>query len=157
MIKGKSNTSSNKKRIIEFDYSRGFAVFLVVLYHVYAYTGRDYHSIVYSFCHTVQLPIFFYISGILIGKDVSHLNLMKKAIRLIIPFLFLYFIWCVINFNDIYKFIYNEFKGGYWFLLVLFEMMAISYVSFKISDIIRYKMIYVLRLTSKSLCLSVDH
>ena len=144
ILSERRDASSGKNRLVELDYARGFAIFLIVLYHTYAYTERSSHSIVYDFCHTVQLPMFFFISGVLIGKSrLHHINLKKKAQRLIIPFLFLYFTWCVINFNDIYNFLYDEFKGGYWFLLVLFEMMVISYISFRISDIFSFKLIYV--------------
>lgn len=112
-------------RDIVLDYAKGFATILIVLYHIYGYTDREVGSIVNSFCYTVQLPIFFFISGLLIGKNQTHdVNLKKKAIRLITPFLFFYTIWCIINYNNLTIFIHDEFKGGYWFTFVLFEMMT---------------------------------
>ena len=133
-IIGRYTMNLTKKRDIALDYSKGFAIILIVVYHIYGYTVSYKDSIVFSFCQTVQLPIFFYVSGILTGKDfTTNINLKNKFIRLVIPFLFFYFIWCIINYQDLYNFIKNEFKGGYWFILVLFEMMVLYAFSFSLS------------------------
>ena len=138
IIFGEPTTLSNKKRDIALDYAKGFAIILIVVYHLYGYTGRWQGSVIYSFCHTVQLPIFFYVSGVLTSKNTTvNINLKKKFTRLIIPFLFFYFIWCFINFQNIRIFVLEEFKGGYWFTLVLFEMMVFYSISFKLSQAIQ--------------------
>ena len=104
---------------------------LIVLYHIYGYTGRAANSIIYSFCHTVQLPLFFYISGMLLfRKSTQTINLYDKTIRLLVPFCVFYSIWIIIHLNNLS---HDEFKGGYWFLLVLFEMMFIIAISLIIS------------------------
>ena len=135
IIENKSLSFQNKERNIALDYAKGFAILLVVIYHIYGYTDSYKGSFIFLFCQTVQLPIFFFISGILTAKNPTiNVNIYKKATRLLVPFLIFYTIWCIINYKDLYSFILNEFKGGYWFVLVLFEMMAIYAISFKISN-----------------------
>lgn len=136
--------SPSLNRDIALDYGKGFAIILIVLYHIYGYTNREVGSIVNSFCYIVQLPIFFYISGLLTNKKQSHnINLKKRAIRLLVPFIFFYTTWCIINYNNLHSFIQDEFKGGYWFTLVLFEMTAILSLSYYLSNKYNKNVIFV--------------
>ena len=136
---------SGNLRNVALDYAKGFAILLIVLYHIYGYTCRGVGSIVNAFCYTVQLPIFFYISGMLIAmKSLHRIDLKIKARRLLVPFFCFYFIWCVINYNDIYNFIHDEFKGGYWFVIVLFEMMTICSLSSFLADRLKTDIVFTL-------------
>lgn len=135
ILKDIETIATNQARNIVLDYAKGFAIILIVIYHTYGYCGQNVGSIVNSFCYTVQIPIFIYVSGLLSGKHQSqNINIKKKAIRLLVPFLFFYIIWCIININNLYDFIQDEFKGGYWFTLVLFEMMVMLSLSNYLSD-----------------------
>lgn len=112
-------------RDITLDYAKGFAIFLIVLFHIYGYTGRYENSIVYSFCQNVQIVIFIFVSGVLISKSSRSIDIKSKAVRLLVPFVTFYIIWGVIDYHNFTLFILDEFKYGYWFVLVLFEIMLV--------------------------------
>lgn len=121
------------KRDVTLDYAKGFAILLIVLFHIYGYTGRSENSIVYSFCQNVQIVIFIFVSGILISKSRNAINIKTKAIRLLVPFISFYIIWGVIDYRNFTLFILDEFKYGYWFVLVLFEIMLVYAFLFHIA------------------------
>lgn len=112
-------------RDVTLDYAKGFAILLIVLFHVYGYTGRYENSIVYSFCQNVQIVIFIFVSGVLISKSSKAIDIKSKAVRLLVPFISFYIIWGGIDYHNFTLFILDEFKYGYWFVLVLFEIMLI--------------------------------
>ena len=116
------------KRAVHLDYAKGFAISLIVIYHLYGYTGRDNGSVIYSICHVTQLPIFFYVSGLLYTRTINEglrINIVNKGIRLLLPFCSFYVIWCIIDIQNILAFPVDEYKLGYWFILALFEMMLL--------------------------------
>lgn len=114
------------------DYAKGFAINLIVIYHLYSFFDRNVGSLVYDFCHAIQLPIFFYISGFLVRTSINNnrFQLRRKAVRLLLPFIMFYLIWGLIDKQNFVNFVFDEFKLGYWFVLVLFEMM-ICYTAIK--------------------------
>ena len=112
-------------RDVTLDYAKGFAILLIVLFHVYGYTGGYENSIVYSFCQNVQIVIFIFVSGVLISKSSKAIDIKSKAVRLLVPFISFYIIWGGIDYHNFTLFILDEFKYGYWFVLVLFEIMLI--------------------------------
>lgn len=116
-----------KERIVYFDYIKGFAIILIVIFHIYGIIGRGAGSIVYKFCWVIQLPLFIYVSGVNAPKNFTTLILKKKCIRLLIPLISFYIIWCIIDPKNIINFPLDKFKHGYWYLLVLFELMLLLY------------------------------
>ena len=97
---------------------------LIVIFHLYGYTGKGAGSQVYAFCQNVQIVIFIYLSGLLyVGK--VHKSIKDKAIRLRVPFFSFYIIWGLIDIKNFIEFPLDEFKFGYWFVLVLFAIIAI--------------------------------
>lgn len=129
------------KRDVSLDYAKGFAILLIVIFHIYGYTGRHENSLVYSFCQNIQIVIFIFVSGVLVGKS-KQISIRSKATRLLVPFVSFYIIWGIIDYHNLSLFLLDEFKFGYWFVLVLFEIILIyvflSYISSiaKISSLI---------------------
>ena len=114
------------------DYLRGFAIVAIVIGHLYYYSNRAEGSIVWSLCNSIQIPIFIYVSGLLTNKSILKYGffefLKKRVIRLIIPFFSIFIIWLLIHgicIDNIIIFYTDEFKQGFWFLFVLFELMLI--------------------------------
>lgn len=122
------------KRNQSYDYAKGIAIFFVVLYHIYGYTGRSGGSVVYTFCHVCQLQIFFYVSGILSQKSLStgHFIMKDRCVRLLLPLFTFYLIWSIIDCHNFLEFPLSEFKQGYWFVLVLFIMIIIYLATCKL-------------------------
>lgn len=137
------------QRDVSLDYAKGFAILLIVIFHIYGYTGRHENSIVYSFCQNVQIVIFIFVSGVLLGKSNKKIRIKAKAIRLLVPFVSFYIIWGIIDSQNFTQFLLDEFKYGYWFVLVLFEIILsfafLSYISkiAKIHIIVMHVFFYV--------------
>lgn len=136
-----------KKRNITYDYLRGFAMLFIVFGHLYFYSKRSEGSLAFNVCATIELPVFMYISGLLAHVSVDRYGFRKliwtKVIRLLFPFLSFYIIWGLLDSYYWLQFLLKEHKHGYWFVLVLFELMVtLSFVK-KCSIQFKIKTIYV--------------
>ena len=120
-------------RNVTWDYARGFAIAMIVLHHLYPrfYIDPAVHpdSIVYFICYTCQLPIFMYVSGLFANSSANRygaIELIKnRAVRLLLPFFSFILIWALIVPESIPRVFLENFKDGYWFTFVLFEMMVV--------------------------------
>jgi fucose 4-O-acetylase-like acetyltransferase len=143
-----------KKRNITYDYLRGFAMLFIVFGHLYFYSNRSEGSLVFNICDTIELPVFMYISGLLAHVSVDRYGFRKliwtKVIRLLFPLLSFYVIWGLWDSSYWSQFWLKEHKNGYWFMLVLFELMVtLSFVKkcstqFKIKSIYVYTAVYAI-------------
>lgn len=101
----------------------------IVIGHLYFYSGRYQSSLVYAVCDTIQLPVFMYISGLLahisIDRDGFRKLLASKVVRLLFPFVSFILIWALLEPSRADRLLSSEFKIGYWFLPVLFELMVV--------------------------------
>lgn len=123
-------------RDITLDYLRGFAILSIVIGHLYFFSGRANTSILSSICNAIQIPLFIYVSALLAKNSIIKYSfqdfIKKRVIRLIIPFCSFYIIWQIIygiTIDNTISFFSDEFKRGFWFLLVLFELMLILAVN----------------------------
>lgn len=139
-------------RNIIWDYVRGIAMVMIVLHHLYP---RFYEipyingtSIIPSICYTCQIPIFMFVSGMFANKSTKKYEFVtfirNKAIRLLIPFASFIFIWAMIRPANVVNVIFSNFKDGYWYTFVLFEMIAIVAIIDIISKRYRKSKFYLL-------------
>ena len=120
-------------RDVTWDYARGIAIVMIVLHHLYPrfYIDPAVHpdSIVYFICYTCQLPIFMFVSGLFANSSANRygtIELIKnRIVRLLLPFFSFILIWALIVPESIPRVFFENFKDGYWFTFVLFEMMVI--------------------------------
>lgn len=137
-----------KKRNLTYDYLRGIAMLSIVVGHLYFYSGRyEGEAWVFRVCDTMELPVFMYISGLLAHVSVDRYGFRKliwsKVIRLLFPLFSFYIIWGLWDSSYWLDFWLREKKNGYWFMLVLFELMVtLSFVK-KCSTLFKIKTIYV--------------
>jgi peptidoglycan/LPS O-acetylase OafA/YrhL len=128
-----SSESSNSSRDITWDYARGVTIFMIVLHHFYArfYESPEGHAdaFVSLLCDVCPLPIFMYVSGLFAQKSINKYTLssfvINKAIRLFLPFTSFLLIWFLIKPEKYPTILLDNFKDGYWFTFVLFEIMAV--------------------------------
>lgn len=136
-----------KKRNVTYDYLRGLAMLLIVLGHLYFYSKRHVGSLAFSICDTVELPVFMYISGLLAHVSVDRYGLRKliasKVVRLLFPLVSFYIIWGVCDASNFETFWLKTSKKGYWFLLVLFELMVTLSLVKRVSSKYQIKSVYV--------------
>lgn len=126
------------KRLNYIDYCKAFAITLVITGHICLFSINNGsvddadNMRVYQWLTNFQMPLFFFLSGIVIKfrtnklKDLFSL-VYKKVRQLIVPFLFfglLYTFSIGLNMNNFFE---SVMKQGYWYLLVLFELYVIYY------------------------------
>ena len=139
-------------RNVTWDYARGIAIVMIVYHHLYPrfYSDPDFqpNSIAYLICYTCQLPIFMYVSGLFAKISINRygvIDLIKnRAVRLLLPFFSFILIWVLIDSSFISSQLLKNFKGGYWFVLVLFEMMVLLSFSKCIARVGKTNQLYVI-------------
>lgn len=130
IIKGdiKNRINMEMKRDLTLDYARGFAMVLIVLGHLYFYSGRWNGSWAYLICSTVHIPVFMYISGLLAHRSIDRYGFRKlvanRAVRLLLPLFSFYILWSIYNPDNFIQIPIREYKRGFWFMIVLFEFMV---------------------------------
>lgn len=126
-----------KTRVAYWDALRGFGVFLVVYHHFIVMGMRDsgYTSQVNVVLSSFFMPLFFFISGYFASKtlDDSDLSILMKYVlknmrRLVFPSVFM-FAFCLIYYHlPLQKYIFDSYKCGYWFAIVLFLCHVMAYI-----------------------------
>jgi fucose 4-O-acetylase-like acetyltransferase len=134
-----------KERISYLDSIRGFAILLMVVGHVIAWSYPNWHEVclflpsqptnvmaggaVWQLIYSFHMAVFFMVSGYLMGNMVvkNHFldQVKRKLFRLLIP----YFSTGIVLYA-----IYGRF--GYWFLIALFELSLLWFcMSLILSDL----------------------
>lgn len=140
-----------KQRIEYFDVLKGIAIFLVVMGHVITYgVYRIDASVAFRIIGSVHMPLFFFISGYFTvrrkeGRFVSP-SLWKRFLQLMLPMLVFTTLWIfyyphsglqkhlTCTFVGLWT---NLHKNGYWFLWVLFAIIALYGSAAEIADRLR--------------------
>lgn len=140
-----------KERYNYIDYSKAFAILLVITGHICLFcinrgnVNNADNMRIYSWLTVFQMPLFFFLSGIVIKhKDYSIKetikHLYKKTRQLLVPFFLFGTIFTLFIHQGFCEFITPVMKQGYWYLLVLFELYLIYYFFNPISLLCKSKM-----------------
>jgi fucose 4-O-acetylase-like acetyltransferase len=129
------------QRLDYLDNAKAIAIVLVSFAHILGcFDSNTFSKSILIFCYGIELPIFFFISGILYRiKNYDEFNFNKKILRLLYPyftFSIVYLLWDFIiitsrfvkNGEFSYNFFCNEFLsfvtgwgcGPLWFLSTFF-------------------------------------
>lgn len=144
-----TNLHTQKKRIEWIDTAKGLCIILVVLNHVFLFSGlKDgCPSFIYHFFDAFRMPLYFFLSGLFFKTYGTFGNFFKKKVnKLLIPFTFFYVVSCFIRLFlfcgqsstpsfvsflvDFYFYHCSMVNGPLWFLLCLFEVNVIFYALF---------------------------
>lgn len=139
-----SSTIANRPRMHHMDVLKGIAIFMVVMGHVLTMCVREIdRTTIFKFIGQIHMPVFFFISGwftLKLADDVQGRRtwkipaLLPRAKRLVIPMLFMSTLWIFYfphsglqspldsSFHGLW---FSEWKNGYWFTLVLFEIVIV--------------------------------
>lgn len=114
-----------KQRDTFLDFSKGIAIFLVVLGHVLEKSMQQKNE-VYEFIYLFHMPFFFMLSGYLAcrTKAFDSRFYLKKIRSLLLPFFFVGISFTVLD-GQYQSFFCNCFHNGYWFLLSLFFYLVL--------------------------------
>ena len=129
-----------KPRLEWLDALRGFTMILVVSYHVaqYGFEESWKTSSSMSFLMLFRMPLFFFVSGFLAYKASQVWNLrnlggllLKKLRVQLVPTVVFFLIATAILYKHFWPALdgglRSQYKGGYWFTLVLLYMFIIYY------------------------------
>lgn len=129
-----------KPRLRYFDMLKGVAIFLVVMGHVITMCVREIdRATLFKLIEHIHMPLFFFVSGwftfrLAENGKIRIPSLGQRALRLLLPMVAVssLFVWyfphsglqspLVSTFNGLWT---NVWKNGYWFTLVLFEIILI--------------------------------
>ncbi|MGN1262702.1 MAG: acyltransferase family protein, partial [Prevotella sp.] len=135
------SVSPTKVRLTWLDALRGFTMILVVANHINLMSfGENWkQSAALSFLMLFRMPLFFFVSGFLSYKACQVWNrrefstlLLKKLRVQLVPTAFFFTLYCLLMYKDflviVNSYLMKDFKGGYWFTLVLLEMFVVYYL-----------------------------
>lgn len=117
-----------KQRILYIDNLKAFAIFLVVVGHVYFFTWSNHVNILwFRLISLVNMPLFFFLSGLFAKNKMSLKSLRRKVVQLLLPTIVLGSIYAYLH-NGMEELVFGQSHFGYWFLLALFYTFCIFYV-----------------------------
>lgn len=121
------------ERLVYIDILKGIAIILVVMGHMFVPYTDYLDSTVNQMIYSVHMPLFIFLSGFVFhlsqGKHSVRITIMKRILSLLLPFFCFSAVYCFANdisYSDML--LKNEMHNGYWFTLVLFEIILISIV-----------------------------
>ena len=121
------------ERLVYIDILKGIAIILVVMGHMFVPYTDYLDSTVNQMIYSVHMPLFIFLSGFVFhlsqGKHIVRITIAKRVLSLLLPFFCFSAVYCFANgisYTDML--LKNELHYGYWFTLVLFEIIIISVV-----------------------------
>ncbi len=133
------------QRLPQFDVIKGIAIFMVVMGHVLTMCIRDIdQALAFKLIGQTHMPLFFFIAGYFTyrstsdGASFAMPRLSQRFTQLIIPMVavgalwFWYFPHSGLQSplsDTLQGALFDEYKQGYWFPLVLFEIAIIYSLS----------------------------
>ena len=129
-----------KQRVHHFDMLKGVAMFMVVMGHVLAFCVREIdRATIFKVLEQVHMPLFFFVSGWFTYKVDADGRLVlprlaSRAVRLLLPMVAVSSLWVwyfpysgvetpfASTFEELWT---SAYKNGYWFTLVLFEIVLL--------------------------------
>lgn len=141
---------SKNTRLLHLDVLKGLAIILVAIHHATNEPITTIPKIIDSF----HMPLFIFVSGILSAKAIDFSReargkyWFKKVHQLLLPFIALPPVIFLIKSGGFSEALdhyivqmHGGYKGGYWFVLVLFILLMIQYtiryLAYRLSDRIK--------------------
>lgn len=124
------------------DWAKSIGIYLVVFGHAF-YPTEGYGCDVKNFVYAFHMPLFFFLSGYLFKKRDSFFCFLKKNVKsLVVPYIFFNVLCCLMDFllisdvqfhkKAVEDFLFgggHSYSGASWFLLSLFFVRLIAFVS----------------------------
>lgn len=122
------------ERLVYIDILKGIAIILVVMGHMFVPYTDYLQSPINQMIYSVHMPLFIFLSGLVFhlsqSKKATRTTIIKRALSLLLPFFCFSAVYCFaknISYTDML--LKNEMHNGYWFTLVLFEIILISIIA----------------------------
>lgn len=112
-------------RIAYIDRLKGLAIILVVIGHLLK-TGET--GMLYRFIYSFHMPLFMFLSGLVIKDFPKWQKLSFKLTNYLLPFFFVGVLYSCFIGNSIGNYFISAKKLGYWYLLVLAEFYMLLFI-----------------------------
>lgn len=129
----------NKERDFTLDLIKAVAILCVVIGHILEMTvGQE--NMLYHYIYSFNMPVFFIVSGMLVGyKKITLLYVMKKM-KFLIPlyvlgFFYNYYSTGLINFD----WFFLAGTGKYWFFMAMVHCFIIYGITFFLLSMCKHK------------------
>lgn len=106
-------------RLVYIDRLRGLAMLSVVMGHFSLWCLENENAFTYNFVYSYHMPLFMFLSGIVIKTLPSFKKCFNKLLRFLCPFLIVGIIYAFYQHKSILFFMSDSMKMGYWYLLAL--------------------------------------
>ena len=127
-------------RIQYIDRLKGLAILLVVIGHLMAFCTHGERNPIYEVICSFHMPLFMFLSGLVLTYTPPHYTaryLGKKALRFLLPMLWIGLLFTYTNGKDWMAFIADRYKQGYWYLYILTLFYLLMYVYGKLPKVKR--------------------
>lgn len=127
-------------RIQYIDRLKGLAILLVVIGHLMAFCTHGERNPIYEVICSFHMPLFMFLSGLVLTYTPPHYTaryLGKKALRFLLPMLWIGLLFTYTNGKDVMAFIADRYKQGYWYLYILTLFYLLMYVFGKLPTVKR--------------------
>lgn len=123
-----------KQRIQYIDRLKGVLILLVVSGHLIGFALKQKPDPIFlNVLDSFQMPMFMFLSGLVISKPPSIKKSIIKFVSLIMPVLTIGILFSLYRFKTIEHLFFDNMKVGYWYLFVLAEFyLVMSFFNIKI-------------------------
>lgn len=132
-----NKTKGFQKRLGFIDAMRGFAICIIVFWHISVHgVGYSmYYSLINCLYVPFFLPVFFFISGFVGYKDYSVFSvkysmemITKRFMQLVVPMVIMYYLYTCWDTGSYIALFLFQGSSKYWFTPVLFECLLLFYI-----------------------------
>ncbi len=134
-----SNTTRNRLNFI--DELKGFAILCVVIGHVMLFCLKSSDtSLCYHIITSFHMPLFAFLSGLMfkskVGFKATATKFGMQTVKLLIPFMTvgMAYTYLMLNSGGV-KFLTNNAKFGYWYMLFLWMCYLLHHLSYMIYNV----------------------
>ena len=125
-------------RIEYIDSLKGFAILMVVAGHLMSFSLGD--NPLYTIIYTFHMPLFIWLSGYVVKDNMDARGLIRRICTLLIPFIIVGLSFTYFHGDDWNYFLHDEFKSGYWYLMVLAIFYLVHFLVTKICKRLRWRL-----------------
>ena len=140
----------NTGRILYFDQIRALAILMVIIGHVLPWSFGVEHSLLLTLVTTIELPVFFYISGYFSTAKKTQINLWEGAniitksfVRYLVPMFAVGFLSEILTDYPFMDSVLHRDGGRYWFLYALFYVGFMSTMMHGLSSFLKIRSLFL--------------
>lgn len=115
---------------------------MVVAGHIIVFCGLGYDNLYVKNIVMINMPLFLFLNGLVVRKlpvENALSYFIEKFGKIMIPFLAWGILITIFRNQSYWDFLFDFWKFGYWYLIVLFEFLLIYWILGMLLDILQRK------------------